>query len=91
MRPSTPHECGSYGTEFLRHWILSDAFRFRNGTLLSQQSKICRSQEVLPVEQPNKDPQFVYVKVYKHYRTGKLMIASEYGYTSWRFLNKKKK
>jgi hypothetical protein len=36
-------------------------------------------------------PQYVFVKSYKHYRTGKLMIASEYGYTCWRFLSKKKK
>lgn len=27
----------------------------------------------------------VYVKQYRHYRTGKLMVATEYGYTVWRF------
>jgi hypothetical protein len=31
----------------------------------------------------------VFVKSYKHYRTGKIMIASEYGYTSWKFLSRK--
>jgi hypothetical protein len=43
------------------------------------------------MEQPRKpDRKVVFVKSYKHYRTGKVMIAAEYGYVSWRFLLKKK-
>jgi hypothetical protein len=43
------------------------------------------------MDQPKKPPdrpRVVFVKTYKHYRTGKVMIASEYGYISWRFLSK---
>jgi hypothetical protein len=44
------------------------------------------------MEQPSKqaDSKVVFVKSYKHYRTGKVMNAEEYGYKSWRFLSKKK-
>jgi hypothetical protein len=35
-------------------------------------------------------PAVVFVKAYTHYRTGKTMVAKDYGYTSWRFLTKKK-
>jgi hypothetical protein len=32
-----------------------------------------------------------YVAYYRHYKTGKLMIPSEYGYKAWRFRKKKGK
>jgi|GEM_PF-5639988 hypothetical protein len=32
-----------------------------------------------------------YVTVYRHYRTGKLMIAKDYGYKAWPFGGKKRK
>jgi hypothetical protein len=42
-----------------------------------------------PAVKPNTDPKIVFIKSYRHYRTGKIMIASEYGYTSWKFISKK--
>lgn len=36
----------------------------------------------------SKPPRFV--KRYRHYWTGKIMIAEEYGYESWCFGNKRK-
>ena len=29
---------------------------------------------------------WVYCRSYRHYRSGKLMIASDYGYEAWAFL-----
>lgn len=34
---------------------------------------------------------YVYAKYYVHWKTGKKMIASDYGYECWRFLKKDKK
>jgi hypothetical protein len=42
-----------------------------------------------PAVKSTTDPKVVFVKSYKHYRTGKIMNASDYGYTSWKFLPKK--
>ena len=39
---------------------------------------------------PNPKP-VSFVKKYKHYLTGKVMIAEEYGYTVWPIHGKKKK
>jgi hypothetical protein len=29
---------------------------------------------------------WLYVKSYRHYKTGKVMVATDYGYVAWRFL-----
>lgn len=39
----------------------------------------------------NKDEKWIYVKWYIHWRTGKKMIASDYGYKAWKFPRKRKK
>lgn len=38
---------------------------------------------------PDQNKDRGYVKRYRHYRTGKLMIASDYGYKAWPFGRKK--
>lgn len=37
------------------------------------------------------DDDYIYVKWYIHWRTGKKMIAKDYGYEAWRFKKAKKK
>ncbi len=37
------------------------------------------------------DGHYIYCTEYKHYRTGKIMKASEYGRTAWRFWVSRKK
>jgi hypothetical protein len=37
------------------------------------------------------DDDYIYVKWYIHWRTGKKMVASDYGYDAWRFRKKPKK
>lgn len=39
---------------------------------------------------PDDDRRWVCVPQYVHYRTGKLMVAKEYGYDCWRFPVRKK-
>ena len=43
-----------------------------------------------PVKSSQKNDGVIYCRYYRHYRTGKLMDAWEYGYQSWRFLRKSK-
>ncbi len=33
---------------------------------------------------------YIYVTEYKHYRTGKIMRAKDYGYDAWKFYIKNK-
>jgi hypothetical protein len=55
--------------------LITDLNSFQNG-----------SGDNLPA---NKE--YTWCKQYIHYRTGKLMIASDYGYKAWPFGGKKKK
>lgn len=34
---------------------------------------------------------YIYVKKYKHYRTGKIMLAKDYGLEAWKFYVKDRK
>ncbi len=40
--------------------------------------------------QPEDDEEYVFVRSYRHAKTGKLMVAAHYGLTAFRFPKKKK-
>lgn len=55
-----------------------------------KKNKVADSKSSNPDSTKAANQEFVFCKEYVHYKTGKLMKASDYGYSHWCFLAKKK-